>query len=72
MERDSEIVQLKQELERFKQQAAREVANKTRLAQALDESHRHATEVEEALQEWRLTMQESQQQVEQLQVSMHA
>lgn len=68
VERDEEIVHLKQELERFKQQAAREVANKTRLAQALDDSHRHAAEVEEAVQEWRLVMQESQQQVEQLQV----
>ena len=68
-QRDEEIARLKQELERFKQHAAREVANKTKLAQTLDESHRHAAEVEETLKEWRLVMRESQQQVEQLQVS---
>ena len=44
------------------------MANKTKLAQTLDDSHRHATEVEETLQEWQLVMRESQQQVEQLQV----
>ena len=45
---------LRSELERYKQQAAKEIANKTKLAQALDESHGHARELEELLQTWQL------------------
>ena len=52
--RDSELVRLKQELERYKQQAAREIANKTRLAQALDQSQSHVGQLEELLQNWQL------------------
>ena len=52
--RDQELVQLKQELERYKQQAAREIANKTRLAQALDRSQSHVQQLEEILQTWQL------------------
>jgi tRNA-dihydrouridine synthase 3 len=52
--RDSELVKLKQELERYKQQAAREIANKTRLAQALDQSQSHVAQLEELLQNWQL------------------
>ena len=53
-ERDGELLSLRSELERYKQQAAREIANKTRLAQALDESHSHARELEELLQQWQM------------------
>lgn len=52
--RDLELVQHKQELERYKQQAAREIANKTRLAQALDQSQSHVAQLEELLQNWQL------------------
>lgn len=52
--RDLELVRLKQELERYKQQAAREIANKTRLAQALDQSQNHVAQLEELLQSWQL------------------
>ena len=53
-ERDGELLSLRSELERYKQQAAREIANKTRLAQALDESHSHASQLEELLQQWQM------------------
>ena len=53
-ERDEELVRLRNELDRYKQQAAREIANKTKVAQALDESHGHARELEELLQSWQL------------------
>lgn len=53
-ERDRELVRLRSELERYKQQAAREIANKTKLAQSLDESHKHARELEELLQQWQI------------------
>lgn len=59
---------LKQELNRYKQQVVKEMANKTRLAQSLDDSHKHAVELEESLEEWQITQHESQQQVEQLKV----
>lgn len=52
--RDEELEHLKLELERYKQQAAREIANKTRLAQALDQSQNHVTQLEELLQNWKL------------------
>lgn len=53
-ERDEELVRLRTELDRYRQQAAREIANKTKLAQSLDESHSHAQELEELLQKWQL------------------
>ena len=53
-ERDEELIRLRNELDRYKQQAAREIANKTKVAQALDESHEHARELEELLQSWQL------------------
>ena len=53
-ERDGELLKLRSELDRYKQQAAREIANKTKLAQALDESHSHARELEELLQQWQM------------------
>ena len=53
-ERDEELTKLRLELDHYKQQAAKEIANKTKLAQALDESHRHARELEELLQQWQL------------------
>lgn len=52
--RDGELSQLKLELDRYKQQAAREIANKTRLAQALDQSQSHVAQLEEILQNWQL------------------
>ena len=52
--RDKELQQFKQELQRYKQQTAREIANKTRLAQALDQSHSHVAQLEELLQGWQL------------------
>ena len=52
--RDRELSQLKLELDRYKQQAAREIANKTRLAQALDQSQSHVAQLEELLQNWQL------------------
>lgn len=52
--RDHELQNSKQELERYKQQAAREIANKTRLAQALDQSQSHVGQLEELLQNWQL------------------
>ncbi len=51
-ERDEELVRVRSELERYRQQAAREIANKTKLAQSLDQSHTHAQELEELLQQW--------------------
>lgn len=53
-ERDDELVRVRVELERYRQQAAREIANKTKLAQSLDQSHTHAQELEELLQQWQL------------------
>ncbi len=53
-ERDEEMVRVRGELERYRQQAAREIANKTKLAQSLDQSHSHAQELEELLQQWQL------------------
>ena len=53
-EREDELVRGRTELERYRQQAAREIANKTKLAQSLDESHTHAQELEELLQKWQL------------------
>ena len=50
--RDQELVQLKGELDRYRQQAAREIANKTRLAQALDQSQSHTSHLEGLLQGW--------------------
>ena len=55
--RDEELSKLKLELERYKQQAAREIANKTRLAQALDQSQSHVAQLEEMLQNWQLQVQ---------------
>lgn len=48
------MVRVRGELERYRQQAAREIANKTKLAQSLDQSHSHAQELEELLQQWQL------------------
>ena len=52
--RDKELGQLKHELDRYRTQAAKEIANKTRLAQALDQSQSHAAQLEELLQNWQL------------------
>lgn len=65
-ERDKEISLLKATIEEYKQVAAKEVANKTKLAKSLDESSRHAIQLEDTLQQWRLSMTEQQQQIEQL------
>lgn len=53
-ERDKELAKVRGELERYRQQAAREIANKTKLAQSLDESHSYAQQLEELLQQWQL------------------
>ena len=53
-ERDEELVRTKVELERYKAQVAREIANKTKIAQSLDESLAHVREMEEITQQWQL------------------
>ena len=45
---------MRSELERYMQQAVREIANKTKLAQALDKSHQHARDMEERIQQWQM------------------
>jgi len=58
-DRDEELVRLRSELDHYKQQAAREIANKTKLAQALDRNHSHASELEELLQKWQLEVRDT-------------
>ena len=53
-QRDQELTRLRSDLERYKQQTVREIANKTKLAQALDDSHQHAREMEELMQQWQI------------------
>ena len=53
-ERDEEIAHLKSELERYKVQVAREIANKTKIAKSLDESLAHVRDMEEITQQWQL------------------
>lgn len=55
-DRDEELARLHSELDRYKQQVAREIANKTKLAQTLDASHSHASELEELIQKWQLDL----------------
>ena len=57
--RDEELSGLKGELDRYRQQAAREMANKTRLAQALDQSQSHTSQLEALLQGWQTKVCES-------------
>ena len=57
---------MKDTVEEYKQLAAKEVANKTKLAKSLDESSHHAVELEDTLQQWQLSMAEQQQEIEQL------
>ena len=54
VDRDKELTGLKSELERYKAQVAREIANKTKIAQSLDESLAHVREMEEITQQWQL------------------
>lgn len=65
-ERDKEIAQLKKSVDHYKQQTVKEVASKTKLAQSLDESHRQALELENALQQWQLSLREYQQRADHL------
>ena len=58
------------EVDRYKQQAAKEIASKTKLAQALDDGHRQARELEALLQRWQLEMRESKLQGERLQAAL--
>lgn len=53
-ERDEELAQIKSELEHYKVQVAREIANKTKIAKSLDESLSHVREMEEITQQWQL------------------
>ena len=53
-ERDEEIAHLKSELEQYKVQVAREIANKTKIAKSLDESLTQVREMEEITQQWQL------------------
>ncbi|KAL5493227.1 hypothetical protein EMCRGX_G014374 [Ephydatia muelleri] len=69
-DRDTEISRLKAENDRYRQQAAKEIANKTKLAQALDESKRQATELHEILQQWQLDGREIKLQYERLKASV--
>ena len=55
-DRDEELARLHSQLDRYKQQVARKIANKTKIAQALDASHSHASELEELLQKWQLDL----------------
>lgn len=57
-------------MEHYKKQTAKEVASKTKLAQSLDESTRHATELEDALEKWQLSVKEYQHQVKQLEAAL--
>ena len=57
-------------MEQHKHQAAKEVANKTRLAQSLDESTRQAVELEGTLEKWQLSGRECQQQAKQLEAAL--
>ena len=68
--RDKEVTKLKSEVEQYKQQAAKEVANKTKLAQLLDESTRQAIELEGTLETWQLSIREYQQRVKQLEAAL--
>ena len=45
---------LKTELEQYKVQVAREIANKTKIAKSLDESLTQVREMEEITQQWQL------------------
>ena len=54
VDRDEEISRIKMELDRYKTQVAREIANKTKLAQSLDASLSAVSEMEELTQEWQL------------------
>ena len=53
-ERDRELAELKTEVETYKMQAAREIANKTKIAKSLDESLSHVREMEELTEQWQL------------------
>lgn len=64
------MTKLKKELEHYKQQGAKEVANKTKLAQSLDESTRRAMELETTLENWQLSIRDYQQQIQQLEGAM--
>ena len=53
-ERDTELSRCRSELEQYKSQVAREIANKTKIAQSLDESLAYVREMEELTQQWQL------------------
>ena len=63
---------MKSEVDHYKCQAAKEVANKTKLAQSLDESTQQATELESTLENWQLSVRKYQQQVQQLEATLMA
>ncbi len=64
------MTKLKKELEHYKQQGAKEVANKTKLAQSLDESTRRAMELETTLENWQLSIRDYQQQIQQMEAAL--
>ena len=62
--RDQELRMLREEVEKYKQQLAKEIVSKTKIAQALDESERQARERDILMQQWQLDLRECTQQKE--------
>ena len=62
--RDQELRMLREEVEKYKQQLAKEIVSKTKIAQALDESERQARERDILMQQCQLDLRESMQQKE--------
>ena len=62
--RDQELRMLREEVEKYKQQLAKEIVSKTKIAQALDESERQARERDILMQQCQLDLRESTQQKE--------
>ena len=60
--RDQELRMLREEVEKYKQQLAKEIVSKTKIAQALDESERQARERDILMQQCQLDLRESTQQ----------
>lgn len=68
--RDQELRMLREEVEKYKQQVAKEIVSKTKTAQALDESERQARERDILLQQWQLDLRECTQQKERAQAML--
>ena len=64
IEKDKELECVHAELEKCRTQVTKEIVNKTKLAQSLNETEQQARELEGVLQEWQLELRESVQQRE--------